>query len=96
MATQRNAPFTDGMELGVGVDDLTGQVGSLSAVDFKQVAEESGNEGMEASYEASLINSVEKMCQQLNVDVSVEGRYGPLAYRSTRRSRALSARSGIA
>ena len=76
MATQRTIPFTDGMELGLGVDDLTGEVGSLPAVQFSSSGPASGDEGMEARFDTLLVNTAEQMYDSLGVKVDAEGRYG--------------------
>ncbi|TKH17158.1 hypothetical protein FC697_22480 [Bacillus wiedmannii] len=72
----RNIPFRDGMDLGLGIDDLTGSVGSLPAVNFTEIEEAVGEEGMEAVYDTSLVNSSEQMYHSLGIDVNAEGRYG--------------------
>ena len=76
MSIERTIPFRDGMELGLGMDDLTGQVGSLDAVSFTESGSPAADSGMEATYDTSLINSAEQLYSQLNVDVAAEGRYG--------------------
>lgn len=76
MSIQRTVPFRDGMELGVGMDDLTGQVGSLAAVTFTESGSSVGDGGMEAAYDTSLVTTAEQLYDQLNVNVSAEGRYG--------------------
>src|SRR4051794_32096444 len=76
MSAQRTVPFRDGMELGVGMDDLTGQVGSLAAVTFTESGSSVGDGGMEAAYDTSLVTTAEQLYDQLNVNVSAEGRYG--------------------
>src|SRR6478609_3983533 len=57
MSIQRTVPFRDGMELGVGMDDLTGQVGSLAAVTFTESGSSVGDGGMEAAYDTSLFSA---------------------------------------
>lgn len=76
MSIERTVPFRDGMELGLGMDDLTGQVGSLDAVSYTESGSPAADSGMEATYDTSLINSAEQLYSQLNVDVAAEGRYG--------------------
>lgn len=76
MAAQRTVPFSDGMELGLGVDDLTGQVGSLAAVQFSAVSSAVGDTGMVARYDTNLVNSAEQMYDSVGVSVQAEGRYG--------------------
>lgn len=44
MSIERTLPLRDGMELGLGLDDLTGQVGSLDAASFT----ESGSRGADS------------------------------------------------
>lgn len=72
----RNIPFQDGMALGLGIDDLTGAVGSLSAVTFTTTKAAIGDEGMEGEYDTSLVYSVEQMYNSLKINVNAEGRYG--------------------
>lgn len=76
MALQRTIPFADGMDLGLGIDDLTGSVGSLRAVSFAQPAAAEGDEGMVGHYDTSLVYSSEQMYSALGVDITAEGRYG--------------------
>lgn len=76
MSIQRTIPFRDGMELGIGMDDLTGQVGSLAAVTFTEAGAAVGDAGMEATYDTNLVTTAEQLYEQLNVNVSAEGRYG--------------------
>ena len=75
MTEQRNVPFVDGMDLGLGLDDLTGQVGSLAAVEFT-ASEATADSGQEATYDTTLINTAEQLYEQLDVKVTAEGRYG--------------------
>lgn len=76
MALQRTIPFADGMDLGLGIDDLTGTVGSLRAVNFTAPAAAIGDPGMGGHYDTSLVHSSEQMYSALGVDISAEGRYG--------------------
>ena len=76
MSIQRTVPFRDGMELGIGMDDLTGQVGSLAAVTFTESGASQGDSGMEAAYDTSMVTTAEQLYDQLNVNVSAEARYG--------------------
>lgn len=76
MSNQRTIPFVDGMELGLGIDDLTGDVGSLAAVTYNDATAAVGDEGMEARYDTSLVQTAEQMYQSVGVDVAAEGRYG--------------------
>jgi hypothetical protein len=73
---ERTIPFRDGMALGVGINDLTGTVGTLPAITFEASAPASADEGMEGRFDTSLVNSSEQMYSSLGVDVSAEGRYG--------------------
>lgn len=73
---QRTLSFTDGMALGLGIDDLTGEVGTLEAVSFADIEVAAGDEGMEARYETTVVHSVEQMYDSLGVSVAAEGRYG--------------------
>jgi hypothetical protein len=73
---QRTIPFADGMALGLGVDDLTGGVGTLRAVDFAVAEAAEGDEGMGADYETSLVYTSEQLYSSLGMNVSAEGRYG--------------------
>ncbi|MGN9812826.1 MAC/perforin domain-containing protein [Micromonospora sp. BQ11] len=75
-AQERNIPFRDGMALGYGVDDLTGGVGSLRAVDFTVATAAEGDDGMGADYDTSLTYTAEQMYNSLGISVSAEGRYG--------------------
>ena len=76
MSSQRTIPFADGMELGLGIDDLTGDVGSLAAVSFTRATPAAGDQGMEARYDTNLVQTAEQMYQSVGVNVAAEGRYG--------------------
>ncbi|WP_157630524.1 hypothetical protein [Kribbella catacumbae] len=73
---ERTIPFRDGMALGVGINDLTGAVGTLPAIIFDTSAASAADEGMEGRFDTSLVNSSEQMYSSLGVNVSAEGRYG--------------------
>lgn len=76
MANQRTIPFSDGMELGLGIDDLTGEVGSLAAVTYTKATPAVGDEGMVARYDTNLVQTAEQMYSAVGVNVAAEGRYG--------------------
>lgn len=76
MGGPRTIPFTDGMELGVGVDDLTGAVGSLAAIEYDEAASATDDVGMAGRYETNLVRTAEQLYESLGVSVSAEGRYG--------------------
>ncbi|MGW0184805.1 hypothetical protein ACWDV7_03515 [Streptomyces sp. NPDC003362] len=75
-AQQRIVPFADGMALGLGLDDLTGAVGTLRAITFETATAATSDEGMEARYDTALLYSSQQMYESLGVSVSAEGRYG--------------------
>lgn len=75
MTGPRNIPFVDGMDLGLGFDDLTGEPGSLAAVTFTPT-EAIADSGQEATYDTVIITTAEQLYEQLNVSVNAEGRYG--------------------
>ena len=69
-------PFTDGMELGLGFDDLTGAVRSLAAIDFDAPGAAAEDLGMTGHYDTSLVRTAEELYESLGVSVAAEGRYG--------------------
>jgi hypothetical protein len=69
-------PFTDGMELGLGVDDLTGAVRSLAAVEFDAPGAAVEDLGMTGNYDTSLVRTAEDLYESLGVSVAADGRYG--------------------
>jgi hypothetical protein len=73
---QRTLPFLDGMDLGLGINDLTGEVGSLSAIQFSGSGPAEGDPGMGAQYDTSLVSTSEQLYSALGIDVEAEGRYG--------------------
>lgn len=64
------------MALGIGVNDLTGAVGTLPAITFDTAAASTSDEGMEGRFDTSLVNSSEQMYNSLGVSVTAEARYG--------------------
>lgn len=73
--TPRTVPYQDGMALGLGFDDLLGIAGTIDAVTWDSIESVEGNEGMNASYETSLIYSYEQLFSSLGISVNAEGRY---------------------
>lgn len=69
-------PFTDGMELGLGFDDLTGAVRSLAAIEFDAPGAATEDLGMTGYYDTSLVRTAEELYESLGVSVAAEGRYG--------------------
>jgi len=64
------------MDLGLGINDLTGEVGSLSAIEPAEAAAADGDPGMGAHYDTLLVTSSDQLYQALGIDVEAEGRYG--------------------
>ncbi|WP_367575245.1 hypothetical protein [Streptomyces griseoaurantiacus] len=75
MAVSVTLPWMQGMNYGMGVDLLTGQVRGKT-VDPGTATGPSGASGQTVTYDVSLLRSAKELTSHLGIDVSVSGHYG--------------------